>query len=59
MSHRAALEAAFGDAAPMHFEWQTRGPGVVPEAVDGRHGVGPESWFGIGSLAEIAIKNNQ
>lgn len=30
MDH-AALEAAFGDAAPAHFEWQTRAP-VVAEA---------------------------
>lgn len=28
-AHQAALEAAFGDAAPLHFEWQTRAPGVA------------------------------
>lgn len=28
-AHHAALEAAFGDAAPSHFEWQTRAPGVA------------------------------
>lgn len=28
-THRAALEAAFGDAAPLHFEWQTRAPGIA------------------------------
>lgn len=28
-SNQAALEAAFGDAAPSHFEWQTRAPGVA------------------------------
>jgi SAM-dependent methyltransferase len=27
--HDAALEAAFGDAAPDHFDWQTRSPGVA------------------------------
>jgi len=28
-THDAALEAAFGDAAPLHFEWQTRSRGVA------------------------------
>ena len=28
-AHQAALEAAFGEAAPLHFEWQTRAPGVA------------------------------
>jgi SAM-dependent methyltransferase len=28
-THGAALEAAFGDAAPLHFEWQTRAPGIA------------------------------
>lgn len=28
-AHAAALEAAFGEAAPSHFEWQTRAPGVA------------------------------
>lgn len=28
-THGAALEAAFGDAAPMHFEWQTQAPGIA------------------------------
>jgi SAM-dependent methyltransferase len=27
--HDTALTAAFGDAAPAHFEWQTRAPGVA------------------------------
>ena len=27
--HDDALEAAFGDAAPDHFEWQTRSPGIA------------------------------
>jgi len=27
--HDEALEAAFGDAAPEHFAWQTRSPGVA------------------------------
>ncbi|HYP89880.1 MAG TPA: hypothetical protein VEQ59_17045, partial [Polyangiaceae bacterium] len=27
--HDEALEAAFGDAAPDHFAWQTRAPGVA------------------------------
>jgi SAM-dependent methyltransferase len=27
--HAAALEAAFGDAQPDHFDWQTRSPGVA------------------------------
>lgn len=30
-AHHAALEAAFGDAAPQHFEWQTRAPGVAEQ----------------------------
>ena len=28
-AHHAALEAAFGEAEPLHFEWQTRAPGVA------------------------------
>jgi SAM-dependent methyltransferase len=28
-AHHTALEAAFGDAAPLHFEWQTQAPGVA------------------------------
>ncbi len=28
-THDAALEAAFGEAAPLHFEWQTRARGVA------------------------------
>ena len=28
-AHRAVLQAAFGEAAPQHFEWQTRAPGVA------------------------------
>lgn len=28
-SHDTALTAAFGEAAPDHFEWQTRAPGVA------------------------------
>lgn len=27
--HHEALEAAFGDAAPEHFRWQTRSPGIA------------------------------
>jgi SAM-dependent methyltransferase len=29
VAHGDALEAAFGEAAPQHFEWQTRAPGVA------------------------------